>query len=64
MYHFTSGVGVVRIDGVETAVRAGSTVFVPGMAWHGVRNTGDEPLRLFYVFAVDSFADVEYLFPD
>lgn len=63
VYHFLAGTGVVHIDGVETPVRSGSTVFVPGMAWHGVRNTGDVPLRLFYVFAVNSFADVEYLFP-
>ena len=64
VYHFLAGNGVVRIDDVEHEVRPGSTVFIPGMAWHGVRNTGSEPLRLFYVFAVDSFAEVEYLFPD
>ena len=63
VYHFLSGEGVVHIDDAEHPVRAGSTVFVPGMAWHGVRNTGAEPLRLFYVFAVDDFAQVEYLFP-
>ena len=63
VYHFLSGTGVVHIDGIEHAVHTGSTVFIPGMALHGVRNTGNEPLRLFYVFAVDSFNDVEYLFP-
>ena len=28
---------------------------------HGV---GPEPLRILYVFAADSFSDVEYVFPD
>lgn len=63
VYHFLSGSGVVFIDGVEDAVYTGSTVFIPGNAIHGVRNTGAAPLRLFYVFAVDSFADVAYVFP-
>ena len=62
VYHFLSGRGVVTIEGEEYAVRAGSTMFVPGSSEHGIRNTGEEPLRLFYVFAVDSFADVKYEF--
>ena len=62
-YHFLSGTGVVQIDGTEHAVRTGSTVFIHAIASHGVRNTGSEPPRLFYVFAVDSFTGVEYLFP-
>lgn len=63
VYHFLDGVGVVQIDGIDHPVRVGSTLFIPGMALHGIRNTGDAPLRLFYVFAVDSFTDVEYFFP-
>ena len=55
--------GVVHIDGTEHAIRTGSTVFIHAMASHSVRNTGSEPPRLFYVFAVDSFTGVEYLFP-
>ena len=52
------------IDGIDHAVRAGCAVFIPGNAWHGTRNTGSEVLRLLYVFAVDSIADVTYVFPD
>jgi hypothetical protein len=37
-------------------------VFIPGMAEHGIRQTGTELLRLFYGFPVDSFDSVEYLF--
>ena len=45
----------------ETIVKAGSAVFIPAMAEHGVRQT-DAGLRVFYGFPVDSFDSVEYLF--
>ena len=62
VYHILAGEGVVTIDGVAHPVSAGATVFIPGNAWHATTNTGREPLRLLYVFAVDSFADVAYEF--
>ncbi len=52
------------LDGDEIPVKAGSAVFIPGMAEHGIRQTGEATLRFFYVFAVDSFDGVEYLFRD
>ena len=63
VYHVLSGEGVVTIEDEAYAVRAGSTMFIPGNLEHGTRNTGQEPLRLFYIFAVDSFAEVIYEFP-
>lgn len=63
-YYILSGQGVVTIDGHEHAVRAGSAVFVPGNAEHGVVNTGSDIMRLLYVFPADSFADIEYQFED
>ena len=57
------GEGVVVIDGREHPVRPGTALFIPGDAEHGVRNTGEEPLRLLYAFPVDSFDQVEYAFP-
>ena len=39
-------------------------LFIPGDVRHGVRNIGQLPLRLFYVFAVDSFSEVHYVFPE
>lgn len=61
-YYVLSGEGVVSISGVEHRVRAGSAVFLPGDADHGALNTGTELLRLLYVFAADSFDQVEYRF--
>jgi quercetin dioxygenase-like cupin family protein len=62
IYYVLSGEGVVSIDGAEHALRAGSSVFIPGNVWHGARNTGAGVLRLLYVFAADSFSDVHYVF--
>ncbi len=63
IYYVLSGEGIVSIDGLEHPLRAGSSVFIPGDVWHGARNTGRDTLRLLYVFAADSFADVRYTFP-
>lgn len=62
VYHILSGEGTVFIDGRAYAVRAGSTVYIPGDAEHAAINTGAEPLRLFYVFATDAIGDVHYRF--
>ncbi len=64
VYHFTSGTGLVHVDQASFDVAAGSTVFVPGGAWHTIVNTGTENLELFYCFATDSFTDVNYHYVD
>ena len=62
IYYVFAGAGLMSLDGREIPVKAGSAVFIPGMAEHGIRQTGNETLRLFYAFPVNSFDDVEYLF--
>jgi mannose-6-phosphate isomerase-like protein (cupin superfamily) len=62
VYYVFAGAGIVSLEGREIPVKAGSAVFIPGMAEHGIRQAGDEVLRLFYAFPVDSFDSVEYLF--
>lgn len=62
VYYVLSGEGIVSISGVEHPVRAGSAVYLPGDVEHGAVNTGSETLRLLYVFAADSFEEVEYRF--
>lgn len=63
VYYVLAGRGIVMIDGREHPVRPGTALFIPGDAEHGVRNTGTELLRLLYAFAVDSFDQIEYVFP-
>jgi quercetin dioxygenase-like cupin family protein len=62
LYLVLEGTGEVTIDGGVRAVGPGVAVFLPGGARHGIRNTAAIELRLAYVFAADSFTDVEYDF--
>lgn len=45
-------------------MNAGSTVFIPGNAEHGIVNTGSRDLRWFYVFPTGAFGDVVYRFSE
>ena len=62
LYYIIEGEGVVTIDGLEHPVQEETTVFIPGGAIHRIKNNSRFPLRLLYVFAVDSFNEVEYVF--
>ncbi|CAD0082625.1 unnamed protein product [Aureobasidium vineae] len=64
IYYVISGKGEVTVDGKVHAVAGGSTVFIPGDAEHGIRNTGEQGLKWFYVFPTASFGDVEYRFSE
>ena len=53
----------MQIDDAETNVRAGTVIFIPGNAKHGIRNEDEElELKWLYVFAVDSFEQIKYRF--
>lgn len=60
VYYFLQGEGVVLLEGRHIPVRQGSTLSIPADAPHGIRNTGQSVLKLFYVFPTDSYTDVEY----
>jgi mannose-6-phosphate isomerase-like protein (cupin superfamily) len=64
IYYIIKGTGLLVVDGVERTVSAGTAVFIPGNAEHGLRNVSDSELSLFYVFPTDSFSDVVYRFPE
>lgn len=62
VYFGLDGEGDVLIDGAPHRLAPGVAIFIPGNALHGVPlATG--PLKWFYTFAADSFADVQYRFP-
>jgi quercetin dioxygenase-like cupin family protein len=61
-YFVLSGSAVVTIEGKARTVGPGCAVFIPGNARHSVQATGGSELRLTYVFAADSFEDVQYVF--
>ena len=62
VYLVLEGSGLVTVGGAETAVEAGSAVFIPGDVPHSCENTGASDLRVAYVFPADSFEEVEYVF--
>ncbi|MGJ4854560.1 cupin domain-containing protein [Labrys sp. La1] len=64
LYLILEGSGVLTVDGVESLVGKGAAIFIPGNAWHALRNELDTELRLFYVFPTGRFSDVVYEFPD
>jgi mannose-6-phosphate isomerase-like protein (cupin superfamily) len=64
IYYIISGKGVMKIDGKEHHVEAGSSVFIPGNAEHGIVNEGEEELRWFYVFPTADFGNVVYRFSE
>lgn len=61
-YLVLEGTGEVVVDGAVRVVGPEVAVFLPGGSPHGIRNVGATELRLAYVLAADSFADVEYDF--
>jgi quercetin dioxygenase-like cupin family protein len=61
-YFVLQGEGVLTLEGQEHALHRGSTVLIPGDAEHGVRNTGDGELRVFYAFAAHAMSDIRYRF--
>ena len=55
---------MLNIEEKEYKVSAGSTAYIPGNALHGLVNSGTSTLRMLYVFPVDSFDEIEYVFPN
>lgn len=62
IYYITQGEGVVTIDGVSYNVSKGATVFIPGNAEHGIKNSSNIELKWFYVFPTGDFSDIVYKF--
>ncbi len=61
-YFTLAGRGTVSIDGMRHEVSAGTMLFIPGNAEHGIRNDSDEELQVLYAFATADFNDVVYRF--
>ena len=61
VYFGLDGTGTVMIDGQPHELSPGVALFIPGNAEHGVPQVS-EPLRWFYTFAADSFAEITYRF--
>jgi len=56
-FRIEEGEGAVDIDGVANTVSDDFAVIVPAGARHNVRNTGDQPLRLYTIYAPPEHLD-------
>lgn len=61
VYFGLEGEGEVMVDGMPHRLAPGVALYIPGGAVHGVP-FATAPLRWFYCFAADSFADIRYSF--
>jgi quercetin dioxygenase-like cupin family protein len=62
VYFGLEGEGEVIIDGRHHRLAPGIAIFIPGGAVHGIP-VATSPLKWFYTFAADSFAEIVYRFP-
>jgi quercetin dioxygenase-like cupin family protein len=61
VYFGLEGEGEVMIDGQPWHLAPGVALFIPGGAIHGIP-IASQPLKWFYTFAADGFADIRYRF--
>lgn len=59
-YFVYEGTGNVVVDNREHTVNAGSVVYVPGNAVHGINNSGSTTLKLVWMFPVSVWRDIVY----
>jgi mannose-6-phosphate isomerase-like protein (cupin superfamily) len=52
------GTGVAKLGGRESAVRAGATIYIPHNVQISVRNTGNEPLGVAFIFSKPGFEEL------
>ncbi len=56
-FRVEEGSGEISIDGKVTAIEDDIAMIVPAGARHNVRNTGNEPLRLYTIYAPPEHVD-------
>ena len=56
-FRVEEGAGEVLIDGKRSMVKSGDAIIVPAGARHNIVNNGDEPLRLYTLYAPPNHRD-------
>ena len=56
-FRVEKGEGEVSIDGRQTKIKSDVAIIVPAGARHNVRNTGDQPLKLYTLYAPPEHVD-------
>ena len=56
-FRIEKGRGDIWIDGRQTAIKGDFGIVVPAGARHNIRNTGDQPLRLYSIYGPPEHED-------
>ncbi len=56
-FRVEDGNGEIWIDGVRTKIKSDMAMIVPAGARHNVKNTGDEPLKLYTIYGPPEHID-------
>ncbi|HEX6106459.1 MAG TPA: cupin domain-containing protein [Gemmatimonadales bacterium] len=56
-FRVEQGAGEVWIDGIRTRVESDMAIVVPAGARHNIRNTGEQPMKLYTLYAPPEHAD-------
>jgi mannose-6-phosphate isomerase-like protein (cupin superfamily) len=56
-FRVEEGSGEAVIDGVQTAIRAGFAIIIPGGANHNIINTGTVPMKLYTIYSPPNHRD-------
>lgn len=56
-FRIEQGSGEAELDGVRTAIHAGSAVMVPAGTRHNLINTGAEPMKLYTLYSPPNHRD-------
>src|SRR5512144_2962970 len=56
-FRVEEGKGEAWIDGHKTAIKSDFAIVVPAGARHNIKNTGDEPLKLYTLYGPPEHAD-------
>lgn len=56
-FRVEDGVGEVWVDGRRSPIEGGFAILVPAGARHNIRNTGDNPLKLYTLYAPPEHRD-------
>jgi mannose-6-phosphate isomerase-like protein (cupin superfamily) len=56
-FRVEEGSGEAVIDGVQTAIRAGFAIIIPGGTKHNIINTGTVPMKLYTIYSPPNHRD-------
>lgn len=62
IYYILAGTADVTINGVLHTAEAGTGIFIPSNAEHGIVNVSSQSVKFLYGFAADRFSDIPYTF--